>query len=646
MSGDEFQLSSTMGSVCTGLGAQKTKEVIQRTRVKTTLVVCPTTLCQQWLGEIEKHSDLKVAVYEGNENFGTSLYRPVEDADEPEMMQESDFDLATLPEYDVVIVSFDTAQSELEAPLSSGGMELSAKALDRKPTGHDGPGLSMGDFKRALSPPLQQFEFWRVIVDEFQELDGNGGVPKSLKAGRPWLASNWQEDRREHYAANPLKLTTLCALKRQKSWLLSGTPIGANIQELLPAIRFLGMHKCYSDDFVRDVFGTMSGALIAASSNSQGRCRYHSAENGKASAGGSKHAAKVVSRLIQRIMWRNTKKLVDDEISLPGLSTVVHTEQLLQAEMEASAAAAEQCRRALSWAVADARESMEERQQFHITLALPTQFTELFDAARLACCHYPGLAEAPLFKPPLRGRDSMLPVDSFDVAGSAPAGTDGGERDCSGGGAKLKALVTLVGSEVARARQLQQPADKFIVFSQWLPLLRRAQQVLQQSGVAGAVLTKRADKALDSFREREDVVCLMVCTLPGMGASGLNLTNACHAVFLEPSLSPAIEAQAIGRVHRSGQTSEVTVHRIEAAGTLEAEINALRQEKTDQFSSRSVGASGLVEHTDSFRDMARIFDMEREMESVDDAAAAGAEAAEAAENAARAAKAKAKKANR
>ena len=160
MSGDEFQLSSTMGSVCTGLGAQKTKEVIQRTRVKTTLVVCPTTLCQQWLGEIEKHSDLKVAVYEGDENFGTSLYRPVEDADEPEMMQESDFDLATLPEYDVVIVSFDTAQSELEAPLSSGGMELSAKALDRKPTGHDGPGLSMGDFKRALNPPLQQFEFW------------------------------------------------------------------------------------------------------------------------------------------------------------------------------------------------------------------------------------------------------------------------------------------------------------------------------------------------------------------------------------------------------------------------------------------------------------------------------------------------------
>ena len=88
------------------------------------------------------------------------------------------------------------------------------------------------------------------------------------------------------------------------------------------------------------------------------------------------------------------------------------------------------------------------------------------------------------------------------------------------------------------------------------------------------------------------------------------------------------------------------MHRIEAAGTLEAEINALRQEKTDQFSSRSVGASGLVEHTDSFRDMARIFDMEREMESVDDAAAAGAEAAEAAENAARAAKAKAEKANR
>jgi superfamily II DNA or RNA helicase len=621
MAGTDFQLSSTMNSKSKvrGLAAAEAAVEIKTTQVKATLVVCPPTLCRQWLSEIMNHSDLKVAVYEGSENFGTSLYRPAEDADETEM-RGGDFDPATFPEFDVVIVSFDTARSELEAPLSGRSVLLTAKDMDRKQHGESGyhmapsdPGLGMSDFTRVLVPPLQQFEFWRVIVDEFQELDGKGAVEKH-DSGSTWQASSWQEQRRDYYAANPLVLTTLHALRRQKSWLLSGTPLGSEIKDLSQIVQFLGYDTCYTTEFLREVFATLG---------------HNSYYGNYGSAGGRKHAEKVSARLVERMMWRNTKKLVDDEISLPGLSTVVHTIQLPQAEMEACVAAAEECRRALRWSVADARESMEERQRFHITLSLPTQFAELFDAARLACCHYPALAEAPLFKPPLRGRDNMTPVDSFDVAGAAPADADGDERGggrsgSSGGGAKLKALVALVGSEIARARQLQQPAEKFIVFSQWMPLLQRTQQVLQQSGVAGAVLTKRADKALDSFREREDVVCLMVCTLPGMGASGLNLTNACHAVFLEPSLSPAIEAQAIGRVHRSGQTSEVTVHRIEAAGTLEGEINALRQEKTNQFSSRSVGASGLVEHTDSFRDMARVFKMEREMASVDDAAAAGA----------------------
>jgi E3 ubiquitin-protein ligase SHPRH len=274
-----------------------------------------------------------------------------------------------------------------------------------------------------------------------------------------------------------------------------------------------------------------------------------------------------------------------------------------------------------------------------LRLLLTAQFAELFDGARLACCHYPPLADPGAFKP-ARARDSLLAEDSFDVRGAASSngagdgrgeGQRGGAGDGSSlGGAKMDKLVGLVGAELARAKALQQPPDKFIVFSQWMPLLQRARQSLQRSGVSGVVLTKRADKALDSFRQQEDVVCLLVCTLPGMGASGLNLTNACHAVFLEPSLSPAIEAQAIGRVHRSGQTRAVTVHRLEAAGTLEGGVNALRQMRTDAFSSRSVGASGLVEHADSFGDMARIFGMEREMESVDDAAAAGVEAAEAA----------------
>lgn len=48
----------------------------------------------------------------------------------------------------------------------------------------------------------------------------------------------------------------------------------------------------------------------------------------------------------------------------------------------------------------------------------------------------------------------------------------------------------------------------------------------------------------------------------------LNLTAASHVFVFEPAWNPAIEQQAIDRVHRLGQTSEVEVIRYIAKGIL------------------------------------------------------------------------------
>ena len=48
----------------------------------------------------------------------------------------------------------------------------------------------------------------------------------------------------------------------------------------------------------------------------------------------------------------------------------------------------------------------------------------------------------------------------------------------------------------------------------------------------------------------------------------LNLTAASYVFVFEPAWNPAIEQQAIDRVHRLGQTSDVEVIRYIAKGTL------------------------------------------------------------------------------
>mgnify|MGYP001391490259 CR=1 FL=1 len=66
--------------------------------------------------------------------------------------------------------------------------------------------------------------------------------------------------------------------------------------------------------------------------------------------------------------------------------------------------------------------------------------------------------------------------------------------------------------------------------------------------------------------------------------TGLNLTSASYVVIYDPWWNPAVEAQAIDRTHRIGQTATVNAYKMISPGTVEEKIWDLQQRKAKTVS--------------------------------------------------------------
>lgn len=65
--------------------------------------------------------------------------------------------------------------------------------------------------------------------------------------------------------------------------------------------------------------------------------------------------------------------------------------------------------------------------------------------------------------------------------------------------------------------------------------------------------------------------CVFLLSLRA-GAAGLTLTAANRVFLLEPAMDPAVEQQAVARVHRIGQDKEVIITRLLVEDTVEEEV--------------------------------------------------------------------------
>ena len=92
---------------------------------------------------------------------------------------------------------------------------------------------------------------------------------------------------------------------------------------------------------------------------------------------------------------------------------------------------------------------------------------------------------------------------------------------------------------------------------------------------------RRATASSGSTRFQNDPDCPLFLISLKAGGHGLNLTAADYVFILDPWWNPAVEAQAIDRTHRIGQTRRVFAYRLICRDTVEDKILELQQTKRD-----------------------------------------------------------------
>jgi SNF2 family DNA or RNA helicase len=138
---------------------------------------------------------------------------------------------------------------------------------------------------------------------------------------------------------------------------------------------------------------------------------------------------------------------------------------------------------------------------------------------------------------------------------------------------------------VGRLRELISGGHRALVFSQFTRFLTKIRSRLAAEGLKCCYLdgkTQGRRQAVAAFQAGAAPVFLISLHA---GGTGLNLTQADHCFLLDPWWNPAIEAQAIGRIHRFGQTREVNVYRLIARGTVEEKVRILQARKGHLFDS-------------------------------------------------------------
>ena len=149
------------------------------------------------------------------------------------------------------------------------------------------------------------------------------------------------------------------------------------------------------------------------------------------------------------------------------------------------------------------------------------------------------------------------------------------KKRCGEASGKLDVLLE-------QLREVLDEGHKALVFSQFTSLLDIVRSRLDKQGIVYEYLdgaTRDRQRPVERFQNDAD--CRLFLISLKAGGLGLNLTAAGYVFLLDPWWNPAVEAQAVDRAHRIGQTQQVFAYRLIARDTVEEKVLELQRSKRD-----------------------------------------------------------------
>ncbi|KAI4211169.1 MAG: hypothetical protein LQ351_006069 [Letrouitia transgressa] len=539
------------GILADDMGLGKTLEMIALivndpkatdTHTKSTLIVSPLGIMSNWSGQIAHHVDpknpLSVLVYHGNNK---------------KTMTPNDF-----AAYDVVITTYGTLSTEY--------MPKGAKSPPPIPRRHG----------------IFSMNWRRVILDE------------------------------GHQIRNPASKASLACsgLLSHSRWVLTGTPIINNLKDLYSLVRFLhltgGLERL-------DIFNSVLIRPLKA---------------------GYEDANLLLQALMGTLCLRRKKEMNFVDLKLPELSEYVHRVEFLPHEKEKYEALQGEAKGLLSAALSkrgtskgnetyrhlleillrlrqvcnhwklcgervnsllaeleaskvvdltpDNRKALQDILQLsidsHEDCAICLE--PLHDAVITACAHSFGYSciERVI---ETQHRCPMCRAEPLEIDSLVRPAVDLGESaepdiDIDTSSSKVEALLTIL---KASRRKV---GTKVVVFSQWTSFLNIVQHQLEEHGfkycrIDGTMRATQRDAALEALTN--DPECTIMLASLAVCSVGLNLVAANQVILADSWWAPAIEDQAVDRVHRLGQTKPTTVFRLVMEGSIEERVLEIQAEK-------------------------------------------------------------------